>query len=130
MSRVGRNPIPVPSGVNITVDKGNKVTVKGPKGELSEQLSTDMEVTQDDGQIVVKRPTDQRNHRAQHGLTRALINNMVVGVTDGFSKQLEIHGVGYRAEMKGKNLVLSRCSLVVIKTFSFPTAKWTKHLLN
>ncbi len=106
MSRVGRNPIPVPSGVNITVDKGNKVTVKGPKGELSEQCSTDMEVTQDDGQIVVKRPTDQRNHRAQHGLTRALINNMVVGVTDGFSKQLEIHGVGYRAEMKGKNLVL------------------------
>ena len=106
MSRVGRNPIPVPSGVNITVDKGNKVTVKGPKGELSEQCSTDMEVTQDDGQIVVKRPTDQRNHRAQHGLTRALINNMVVGVTDGFSKRLEIHGVGYRAEMKGKNLVL------------------------
>ncbi len=106
MSRVGRNPIPVPSGVNITVDKGNKVTVKGPKGELSEQCNTDMEVTQDDGQIVVKRPTDQRNHRAQHGLTRALINNMVVGVTDGYSKQLEIHGVGYRAEMKGKNLVL------------------------
>jgi len=106
MSRVGRNPIPVPSGVNVTVDKGNKVTVKGPKGELSGQFSPDMEVTQDDGQVVVKRPTDQRNHRAQHGLTRALINNMVVGVTDGFSKQLEIHGVGYRAEMKGKNLVL------------------------
>ena len=106
MSRVGRNPIPVPSGVNITVDKGNTVTVKGPKGELSEQVNLDMEVTQEDGQLVVKRPTDQRNHRAQHGLTRALINNMVVGVTDGFSKRLEVHGVGYRAEKKGNNLVL------------------------
>lgn len=106
MSRVGRNPVPVPSGVNITVDKGNKVTVKGPKGELTEQVSPDMEVTQEDGQLVVKRPTDQRNHRAQHGLARALINNMVLGVTTGFSKRLEIHGVGYRAEQKGKNLVL------------------------
>ncbi len=106
MSRVGRNPVPVPSGVNITVDKGNIVTVKGPKGELSEQVNLDMEVTQEDGQIVVKRPTDQRNHRAQHGLARALINNMVVGVTDGFSKRLEVHGVGYRAEKKGDNLVL------------------------
>lgn len=106
MSRVGRNPIPVPSGVNISVDNGNMVTVKGPKGELSEKLSKDMEISQENGEIVVKRPTDSRDHRSQHGLTRALINNMVVGVTDGFSKRLEIHGVGYRAEMKGKNLVL------------------------
>lgn len=106
MSRVGRNPIPVPSGVNISVDNGNMVTVKGPKGELSEQFSRDMEISQENGEVVVKRPTDSRDHRAQHGLTRALINNMVIGVTDGFNKRLEIHGVGYRAEMKGKNLVL------------------------
>lgn len=106
MSRVGRNPVPVPSGVNISVDNGNMVTVKGPKGELSEKFNMDMEITQENGEVVVKRPTDSRDHRAQHGLTRALINNMVVGVTDGFTKRLEIHGVGYRAEMKGKNLVL------------------------
>jgi len=106
MSRVGRNPIPVPSGVNISVDNGNTVTVKGPKGELSEQFNGDMDISQENGEVVVKRPTDSRDHRSQHGLTRALINNMVVGVTDGFSKRLEIHGVGYRAELKGKNLVL------------------------
>lgn len=106
MSRVGRNPIPVPSGVNISVDNGNTVTVKGPKGELSEQFNMDMDISQENGEVVVKRPTDSRDHRSQHGLTRALINNMVVGVTDGFSKRLEIHGVGYRAELKGKNLVL------------------------
>jgi len=80
--------------------------VKGPKGELSEQFNGDMDISQENGEVVVKRPTDSRDHRSQHGLTRALINNMVVGVTDGFSKRLEIHGVGYRAELKGKNLVL------------------------
>lgn len=106
MSRVGRSPIPVPSGVTITVDDGNRVTVKGPKGELVEQINPVMEITQENGELVVKRPTDQRDHRAQHGLARSLVNNMVVGVTTGYSKRLEIHGVGYRAEMKGKNLVL------------------------
>lgn len=106
MSRVGRNPIPVPSGVDIKVEKDNRVTIKGPKGELSETFNPVMDIAQENGEIVVKRPTDQREHRAQHGLTRALLNNMVVGVTSGFSKRLEIHGVGYRAEMKGKNLVL------------------------
>jgi len=106
MSRVGRNPIPVPSGVTIDVDKGNRVTVKGPKGELAQQFNPDMEITQDDGQLTVKRPTDQREHRAQHGLTRALLNNMVVGVTQGFTRKLEIHGVGYRAAKQGDTLVL------------------------
>ena len=106
MSRVGRNPIPVPAGVTVQVDKGNRVTVKGPKGQLSEQVSPDMEIVQEDGQVVVKRPTDMRHHRAQHGLARALINNMVVGVTTGFSQRMEIHGVGYRAELKGKTLAL------------------------
>lgn len=106
MSRVGRNPIPVPAGVTVEVDKGNRVTVKGPKGQLTEQLNSDMTINQEDGQIVVTRPTDQREQRAQHGLTRALLNNMVVGVTTGFSKRLEIHGVGYRAELRDQNLVL------------------------
>ena len=106
MSRVGRNPISVPSGVTISADKGNRVTVKGPKGELSQQFNPDMEITQEDGQLTVIRPTDQRDHRAQHGLTRALINNMVVGVTTGFTRKLEVHGVGYRAALQGSTLVL------------------------
>jgi len=106
MSRVGRNPISVPGGVTINADKGNKVTVKGPKGELSQQFSPDMKIAQEDGQLTVKRPTDQREHRAQHGLTRALINNMVIGVTQGFTRRLEVRGVGYRAAKQGDKLVL------------------------
>ena len=106
MSRIGRNPIPIPAGVTIEVDKGNSVTVKGPKGELNQSFSMDMDIVQEDGQVLVKRPTDQRHHRAQHGLTRSLINNMVVGVNEGFTRRLEIHGVGYRAEKQGDNLVL------------------------
>ena len=106
MSRVGKNPVPIPAGVTVQVDKGNRVTVKGPKGELSEQVSKDMEISQADGYLTVKRPTDQRHHRSLHGLSRALINNMVVGVTTGFTKRLEIHGVGYRAEKQGQTLVL------------------------
>ena len=106
MSRVGRNPIAVPSGVTIKVDKDNRVTVKGPKGELSQKFDPDMEIVQEDGQLMVKRPTDQREHRAQHGLTRALLNNMVIGVTQGFTRKLEIHGVGYRAAKQGDTLVL------------------------
>jgi large subunit ribosomal protein L6 len=106
MSRVGRNPIPIPANVTVQIDKDNQVTVKGPKGELAEKFNPDMEIVQEDGRIIVRRPTDQRHHRAQHGLTRALINNMVMGVTEGFSKRLEVHGVGYRAELQGKNLVL------------------------
>ena len=82
------------------------MTVKGPKGTLEQKLNPEMEFVEENGEIVVKRPTDSREHRAQHGLTRALLNNMVVGVTDGFTKRLEVHGVGYRAEKQGENLVL------------------------
>ena len=106
MSRVGKAPIPVPSGVTVTVDKGNGVTVKGPKGTLNQQLNHDMNIAQEEGEIVVTRPTEQRHHKAAHGLTRALINNMIVGVSEGFSKRLEVHGTGYRAEKRGNNLVL------------------------
>ena len=106
MSRVGRLPVPVPSGVSIKIDKGNYVTVSGPKGTLNQQFNPDMSISQENGEVVVTRPTDMRHHKAQHGLTRALINNMVVGVSQGFSKNLEVHGTGYRAEKKGNNLVL------------------------
>ncbi len=106
MSRVGRNPIPVPNGVTVTVNKGNLVTVKGPKGELQQQLNPVMTIEQENGEITVSRPSDDRENRAQHGLTRSLLNNMVVGVSDGFTRRLEVHGVGYRAELQGKKLVL------------------------
>ena len=97
MSRIGKLPVAIPNGVKIELD-GSNLTVKGPKGELSRTLHPEMTVGIDDGQIVVTRPSDQKRHRALHGLTRSLINNMVGGVNDGFSKTLEIHGVGYRAE--------------------------------
>jgi large subunit ribosomal protein L6 len=98
-------PIPVPKGVRVDI-KGSHVTVKGPRGELRRSFSPDMEIAIQDGQIVVTRPTDNRQHRALHGLTRALLANMMVGVTQGYRKDLEIQGIGYRAEMRGKNLVL------------------------
>jgi large subunit ribosomal protein L6 len=100
MSRIGKAPIPVPSGVDVTVADRN-VTVKGPKGSLARRLPPDISVRQDGEQLVVERPDDEREHRALHGLTRSLVNNMVVGVTDGFSKDLEIVGVGYRATAQG-----------------------------
>jgi large subunit ribosomal protein L6 len=100
MSRIGKAPIPVPSGVDVTVADRN-VTVKGPKGTLNRQLPPDISVRQDGETILVERPDDEREHRALHGLTRSLVNNMVVGVTDGFSKDLEIVGVGYRATAQG-----------------------------
>src|SRR5437588_5209213 len=100
MSRIGKSPIPVPSGVDVTV-ADRSVTVKGPKGTLARRLPPDISVRQDGDQLVVERPDDQREHRALHGLTRSLVNNMVVGVTDGFSKDLEIVGVGYRAIAQG-----------------------------
>ncbi len=106
MSRVGRSPIAVPNGVKIEVDKGNRVTVTGPKGKLSQQLSPDMKIVQENGEVNVSRPTDLRHHKAQHGLTRSLLNNMVVGVSEGFSKRMEVRGVGYRAEKRGNNLML------------------------
>lgn len=106
MSRVGRLPIEVPAGVDIKID-GSYVKVKGPKGELEWTFSPDMTIKQEDGEIVVERPTDQPTHRALHGTTRALINNMVVGVSKGFERILEIEGVGYRAEMDGKKLIIN-----------------------
>ena len=110
MSRIGRQPITVPSGVTVTIEP-EKVTVKGPGGELSERISRDITVEQTSGekgdQLVVSRSTDRGEHRALHGLTRTLVANMVVGVTDGFSKNLEIQGVGYRAALKGRDLELA-----------------------
>jgi large subunit ribosomal protein L6 len=106
MSRIGRQPIPVPSGVELTIEP-DLVRVKGPKGELQERVSRDMKIAQEDGQILVTRPSDRRDHRALHGLTRSLVANMVQGVTDGFEKRLEIQGVGYRAALKGKDIELS-----------------------
>ncbi len=107
MSRIGKLPISIPSGVTITVGDDNAVTVKGPKGELSEKLSPEMELSVEDGVLTVKRPSDDKRHRALHGLTRSLLNNMVVGVTDGFQKKLEIVGVGYRAQMQGTTLIVN-----------------------
>lgn len=106
MSRIGRKPVAVPDAVTVTIAPGD-ITVKGPKGELNQFYSQDMTVSQEDGTILVARPTDRGEHRALHGLTRSLIANMVEGVTDGFEKRLEIQGVGYRAALKGKNLELA-----------------------
>src|SRR5947208_2810474 len=105
MSRIGKKPIAVPSGVEIEVSPGS-VTVKGPKGSLSERISTDMKVSVQDGTLTVARPTDRGEHRALHGLTRSLVANMVAGVTNGFEKRLEIQGVGYRAALRGQDLEL------------------------
>jgi large subunit ribosomal protein L6 len=106
MSRIGRLPIAVPPTVDVTID-GRQVTVKGPKGTLSRVLHPDMSVSQEDGSIVVTRPTEQKTHKQLHGLTRTLVNNMVVGVTDGYRKGLEITGVGYRATLNGRKLTLN-----------------------
>src|SRR5262245_1836511 len=100
MSRIGRAPITVPSGVDVTIS-GQRVIVKGPKGSLERDIPAPISIRQDDGQLLVDRPDDERENRALHGLTRSLVNNMVVGVTDGFRKELEIVGVGYRATAKG-----------------------------
>jgi large subunit ribosomal protein L6 len=106
MSRIGRLPIPVPSNVDVTID-GRNVTVTGPKGTLSRALHPDITVSREDATLVVTRPTEQKTHKQLHGLTRTLVNNMVVGVTDGYRKGLEITGVGYRAALNGKRLTLN-----------------------
>ncbi len=103
MSRIGKQPIPVPSGVEVRIE-GSSVSVKGPKGELSSTFNEDMSIELEDGQVWVTRPSDARQHRSLHGLTRTLIANMVTGVSQGFSKNLEIVGVGYRAALKGSDL--------------------------
>ena len=107
MSRIGRAPIAILSGVTVKVEDGNKVTVKGPKGTLERVLAPEMEIKMEDGHVVVTRPNDLKRMKALHGLTRTLIHNMVVGVTDGYSKVLEINGVGYRAQKQGNKLILS-----------------------
>src|ERR1700756_3359164 len=106
MSRIGRQPIAVPAGVTIAIEP-ERVTVNGPKGELSERIHRDITVEQADGELRVTRPTDRGAHRALHGLTRSLVANMVQGVTAGYEKRLEIQGVGYRAQLRGKDVELS-----------------------
>src|ERR671910_847136 len=106
MSRIGRKPITIPSGVDVTIGEQNYVEVKGPKGTLSGRFHTNLTITKDDSVVTVERPDDQREHRAVHGLTRTLISNMVVGVTDGFKKNLEIQGVGYRAAIDGPTKII------------------------
>ena len=107
MSRIGRLPIAIPAGVTVDVAEGNKVTVKGPKGTLVRELPTEMEIKVEGAEIVVSRPNDLKRSKSLHGLTRTLINNMVVGVTAGYEKKLEVNGVGYRAAKQGKKLTLN-----------------------
>ena len=107
MSRIGRMPITVPAGVTVNVAEGNVVTVKGPKGELTRALSAEMTINQEGNLITVTRPSDEKAHRSLHGLTRTLLNNMIVGVTDGYKKELDVNGVGYRVAKDGKNLVMN-----------------------
>ena len=107
MSRIGRAPITIPAGVTVKVEDGNKVTVKGPKGELVREIHQDMKINIEENTLTVERPSDNKDHRALHGLSRTLLHNMIIGVSEGFAKTLEINGVGYRAAVKGKNLELS-----------------------
>ena len=107
MSRIGKMPVLVPAGVDIKIAEGNLITVKGPKGTLERKLSSDMNIALENGQLEIKRPNDLKRFKSLHGLTRTLINNMVVGVTDGYSKTLEINGVGYRAAKSGNKLTLT-----------------------
>lgn len=106
MSRIGKQPIPVPAGVEVTID-GSTVTVKGPKGTLTQTFAEGIEIALEDGEILVRRPNDERRMRSLHGLTRTLVANMVMGVSEGFEKKLEIVGVGYRAQLKGEDLDLA-----------------------
>ena len=107
MSRIGRMPITVPAGVTVNVADGNVVTVKGPKGELTRALRAEMIIKQEGNTITVERPSDDKLHRSLHGLTRTLLHNMIAGVTDGFKKELDVNGVGYRVAKEGKNLVMN-----------------------
>ena len=107
MSRIGRMPIAIPEGVTVTIAENNKVTVKGPKGTLERELPMEMDIKEEDGHIIVTRPNDLKKMKSLHGLTRTLVNNMVVGVTKGYEKVLEVNGVGYRAQKQGNKLILS-----------------------
>ena len=106
MSRIGRKPINIPAGVTVTID-ANVVTVKGPKGTLTQAFHPNMRIKTEGNEILVTRPNDEKENRALHGLTRTLVHNMVVGVTEGFKKELDVNGVGYRVQMQGKNLVMN-----------------------
>jgi large subunit ribosomal protein L6 len=106
MSRIGKLPIPVPANVDVKID-GQQISVKGPKGTLAHTIAEPITVEREDGILAIKRPDDERRSRALHGLTRSLVNNLVVGVTDGYEKKLEIHGVGYRVQLKGSDLEFS-----------------------
>ena len=107
MSRIGRMPVAIPAGVTVTIAENNKVTVKGPKGTLERVLPEELTIKEEDGHVVVSRPNDLKRMKSLHGLTRTLINNMIVGVTNGYEKVLEVNGVGYRAQKQGKKLTLS-----------------------
>lgn len=107
MSRIGRMPITVPAGVDVKIGEGNVVTVKGPKGTLTKELHPEMKIELADGVLTVTRPSEEKMHKSLHGLTRTLLNNMVEGVTNGFSKELDVNGVGYRVQKQGKTLVLN-----------------------
>ena len=107
MSRIGKMPIAIPAGVTVEIAENNKVTVKGPKGTLERVLPSEMDIKMEGSEIVVSRPNDLKKMKSLHGLTRTLINNMVIGVTEGYEKKLEVNGVGYRAQKQGKKLVLS-----------------------
>ena len=107
MSRIGKMPIAIPSGVTVELAENNKVTVKGPKGTLERVMSNEMAIKVEDGQITIERPNDLKRSKSLHGLTRTLLNNMVIGVTDGYEKKLEVNGVGYRAQKQGKKLTLN-----------------------
>ncbi|HCV00795.1 MAG TPA: 50S ribosomal protein L6 [Dehalococcoidia bacterium] len=107
MSRVGKQPVPIVEGVQVTVDDGNVITVKGPKGQLQRVLPGAMRINVEDDQVLVTRPSDTSSHRALHGLSRTLVNNMVLGVSEGFTKTLEVQGVGYRAQLQGQSLQLA-----------------------
>lgn len=107
MSRIGKQPINLPAGVEVNVAEGNNITVKGPKGSLSRKLVDEMEIKVEAGVVTITRPSDLKRHKALHGLTRTLVNNMVIGVTEGYTKTLEIHGVGYRANKEGNKLNLT-----------------------
>ena len=106
MSRVGQQPVTVPAGVTVTISAGNEVQASGPKGTIVRKFRHEMDISQSNGQVLVKRPSDDREHRALHGTTRSLIANMVTGVSEGFKKELEVHGVGYRVQKQGEKVVL------------------------
>ena len=130
MSRIGRKPIAIPAGVDVTIADGNVVTVKGPKGTLTETFNGRMTITKEGNEIHVTRPTDEKEDRAIHGLTRTLIHNMVEGVTNGFSKKLEINGVGYRAQKAGKTLTLNLGYSHVITFDEFDDIKFNKQTVG